>query len=77
MAQPARTPAQEDAPPVDPVAVDRAYHLHRARRQARLDRVRASRRAGMRFWLVLLGLLVVCIVLGFSIWREIERLFGL
>ncbi len=31
----------------------------------------------MRFWLVLLGLLVVCIVLGFSIWREIERLFGL
>lgn len=77
MAQPARTPAQEDAPPVDPVAVDRAYYLHRARRQARLDRVRASRRAGMRYWLVLLGLLVACIVLGFSIWREIERLFGL
>ncbi len=77
MAQPARTPAHEDTPPVDPIAVDRAYLLHWARRQARLDRVRASRRAGMRFWLVLLGLLVASIVLGFSIWREIERLFGL
>lgn len=77
MAQPASTPAHEDTPPVDPIAVDRAYLLHRARRQARVDRVRASRRAGMRFWLVLLGLLVASIVLGFSIWREIERLFGL
>jgi len=77
VAQPARTPAHEDRPPVDPIAVDRAYLLHRARRQARLDRVRASRRAGMRFWLVLLGLLVASIVIGFSIWHEIERLFGL
>lgn len=77
MAEPARTPSHEETPPVDPVAVDRAYLAHRARRQARLERVRATRRAGLRFWLVLLGLLVASIVLGFSIWREIERLFGL
>jgi len=78
-AAPAPAPAGKPAatPPVDPIAVDRAYLVHRARRQARLDRVRASRRAGLRFWLVLLGLLVGSIVLGFSIWREIERLFGL
>lgn len=75
MAEPARTRADE--PPVDPVAVDRAYLLHRARRQARVDRVRASRRAGVRFWLVLLALLAVSAVLGLSIWHEIERLFGL
>jgi hypothetical protein len=77
VAESARTPAHEDTPPVDPIAVDRAYLVHRARRQARLDRVRATRRAGLRFWLVLLGLFVASIVLGFSIWREIERLFGL
>lgn len=67
----------EDTPSVDPVAVDRAYLVHRARRQARVERVRASRRAGLRFWIVLLALLVASIVIGFSVWREIERLFGL
>ena len=78
MAEPARRhQAGDDAPPFDPVAIDRAYLQERARRRARAERSRARRRAGLRFWLVLLGLIVVSIVLTVTIWREVERLFGL
>lgn len=78
MAEPAtHTRARDDAPPFDPVAVDRAYLQERARRRARIERNRAKRRASLRFWLVLLGLLAVSVVLTLTIWREVERLFGL
>jgi len=78
MAEPAtRSPAGADVPPFDPVAVDRAYLQERARRRARVERTRARRRAGLRFWLVLLGLVAVSLILTLTIWREVERLFGL
>ena len=78
MAEPAtRPPAGDEAPPFDPVAVDRAYLAERARRRARIERTRARRRAGLRFWLVLLVLLAASLLLTLTIWREIERLFGL
>jgi len=77
MAEPAtRSPAGDDTP-FDPVAVDRAYLQERARRRARVERSRARRRAGLRFWLVLLGLVAVSVLLTLTIWREVERLFGL
>ena len=83
MAEPAARPrAEDDAPPFDPVpfdpgAVDRAYLQERARRRARIERSRATRRAALRFWLVLLGLIAVSVLLTLTIWREVERLFGL
>jgi hypothetical protein len=78
MAEPAkRSPAGEDAPPFDPVAVDRAYLQERARRRARIERSREQRRAAIRFWVVLLGLIAVAVVLTLTTWREVERLFGL
>lgn len=78
MSEPAtRPPAGDDAPPFDPVAVDRAYLQERARRRVRSERSRARRRAGLRFWLVLVGLIVVSVLLTLTIWREVERLFGL
>ena len=78
MAEPARrVPAAGDPPPFDPVAVDRAYLQERARRRARIERTRARKRAGLRFWFVLVSLVVVSVVLILSTWREIERLFGL
>ena len=64
-------------PPFDPVAVDRAYLQERARRRARLERLQARKRAGVRFWFVLLVLLAASLGLIVTIWREIERLFGL
>jgi hypothetical protein len=79
MAEPARREAVGDeAPPAyDPLAVDRAYLQERARRRARLERQRATRRASLRFWFVLLVLLAASVLLSLTIWREIERLFGL
>ena len=78
MAEPATRPsAGDDAPPFDPIAVDRAYLQERARRRARIERSRARRRASLRFWLVLLALLAASVLLSLTIWHEIERLFGL
>lgn len=77
MAEPATDSRAGDAPAFDPVAVDRAYLQERARRRARIERSRAKRRAALRFWLVLLGLIAISVLLTLTIWREVERLFGL
>jgi hypothetical protein len=67
----------DDAPALDPDAVRRSYHLHRARRKARIEHRRRSKRAGARFWVVLVVLVAVCAFLALTTWREIGRLFGL
>jgi hypothetical protein len=77
VAQPLRRLAEDEAPPIDPVAVDRAYRVERARRKLRDERRRASRRANRRFWLSMLALIVACVLLALTVWNEIERLFGL
>jgi hypothetical protein len=77
VAQPLRTPAEDDPPPIDPVAIDRNYRFERARRRVRDERRRATKKASRRFWYVLLLLLVACVVLAVSVWNEVERLFGL
>ncbi|HEY7381432.1 MAG TPA: hypothetical protein VH572_09495 [Gaiella sp.] len=69
--------AQDENPPIDPDAIDEAYRLHRARRRARVERRRQLRHAGVRFWLVLVVLIAVSIVLALTLWREVEKLFGL
>ena len=68
---------RDDAPSLDADAVRRSYQPHRARRRARVEHVRRSRRAGARFWVVLLLLVAACVVLAMTTWREIGRLFGL
>ena len=67
----------EDVPVYDPTAVGRAYHAHRVRRRVRGERARARRWAAVRFFLVMALLLALTVFLGVTIWREIERLFGL
>jgi hypothetical protein len=66
-----------DTPPVDPTAVSRAYRFHRARRRARVEHTRATRRAGLRFWFVLVLLLAASTVLAVTFWRQVQELFGL
>jgi hypothetical protein len=78
MAEPARRrDAVEDPPSIDPSAIDRAYRFHRARRRAREERVRERGLARLRFWAVLLTLLVLSAYLSLVVWRQIEGLFGL
>ena len=62
---------------LDPAAVQRAYQLHRARRRARRNHQRETKRAQLRFWLVLLALVAASIYLSIVIWHQIERTFGL
>ena len=69
--------AKDDVPVVDDEAVRDTVRLHRARRKGRIEHRRRTRRAGVRFWFVLLILLVASIVLTVTVWREIQRLFGL
>jgi hypothetical protein len=78
MAQPARSGnAQDDAPPVDPFAIERAYRLERAKRRARIERNRASRRAGFRFFVVLVVLLGLSVAFALTILQQVQDLFGL
>ena len=77
MAQPARRVAAPEQPPVDPLAVDRAYQYHRARRNARLRRKRETSRARLRFTLALVVLLALAIALIWTIYSEVQRVFGL
>jgi hypothetical protein len=78
MAEPARRrDAVEDPPSIDPSAIDRAYRFHRARRRAREECVRERGLARLRFWAVLLTLLVLTAYLSLVAWHQIERLFGL
>jgi hypothetical protein len=66
----------ESTPPLDQHAVEQAYRLHRARRRARFERHREKRRAGLRFWLVVLVLVAASVTLGVLIIQEVQRLFG-
>ena len=69
--------AREEAPPLDPHAVERAYRAHRARRAARERHLREKQTASFRFWFVLAIVLVVAAFLATRTLGEIEHLFGL
>ncbi len=77
VAQHTREARPDDVPVVDHEAVRDTVRLHRARRKARTAHRKRTRRAGIRFWLVLLILLVASVLLSVTIWHEIQRLFGL
>lgn len=78
MAQPARrVAAPREDPPVDPEAVDRAYHYHRARRNARIRRKREKAHARLRFMLTFSVLAALALVLVLSIWHQVQKVFGL
>jgi hypothetical protein len=79
MAQPARrrVAAPDDEPPVDPQAVDRAYHYHRARRNARLRRQREKAHARLRFFMTFAVLVGLALFLVLTIWHQVHKVFGL
>ena len=78
MSQPARRRrTRQEVPKYDPTAVERAYATHRARREARVRRIRARRYARIRFFAVIVLLLALSVYVALTAWRELERLFGL
>jgi hypothetical protein len=79
MAQPARrhVAAPPEDPPVDPEAIDRAYHYHRARRNARLRRQREKANARLRFFVTFTLLVGLAVFLLLTIWHEVQKVFGL
>ncbi|HLB17741.1 MAG TPA: hypothetical protein VK613_01280 [Gaiellaceae bacterium] len=79
MAQPARrhVAAPPEEPPVDPEAIDRAYHYHRARRNARVRRKREKAHARLRFFATFVVLVGLALFLLLTIWHEIQKVFGL
>ncbi len=81
MAQPAPSLPERslvnDEPPLDPDAITRSYRHHRARRAARAKLHRQKRWAGVRFWLVVVLVLVVTVVIATQTLGEIERVFGI
>jgi hypothetical protein len=78
VAQPARrTAAPSEDPPVDPSAIDRAYHYHRARRNARIRRSREKSRARLRFIITFVVLVGLAVFLMLTTWSEVQKVFGL
>jgi hypothetical protein len=78
MAEPARRPDAVEEPPLpDPIAVERAYRFHKTRRRIRQARKQERALARLRFFAVLLALIVLAAYLSLVVWRQIEHLFGL
>ena len=78
MAEPARRPDAVEEPPLpDPIAVERAYRFHQTRRRIRQERKQERALARLRFFAVLLALIVLAAYLSLVVWRQIEHLFGL
>jgi len=67
----------EEAPTVDADAVRERYQRQKAVRRAKIERRKQTKRAGARFWLVLLLLVAGFLVLAVTTWHEIGQLFGL
>jgi len=78
MAQPVQSQRERaEAPPLDPHAVHRAYHMYRAKRHARTEHRRATRYAHLRFWAFLGLLLLAVLVVAVTVWSEVAKLFGI
>jgi uncharacterized integral membrane protein len=79
MAQPAsRYPAlDEEAPSLDPAAIERAYLRERARRRARIERREYARSSNARFWVVLAVLFVLTVVIALFAFHQIQTTFGI
>jgi hypothetical protein len=78
MAEPARQaqPVEDDAPSLDPLAIERNYRRERARRRARIERRSAARRSDVRFFVTLLVLSFVTAFVILAAWHEVQTLFG-
>jgi hypothetical protein len=72
-----RPPAlDEDAPSLDPAAIERAYRRERARRRVRVERRTAARSSDARFWVVLAVLIFLTVCVALFAWHQVNTTFG-
>jgi hypothetical protein len=69
-------PVEEDAPSLDPRAIEQNYRRERARRRAKVERRSAVKRSNVRFWVTLLILAFVTAFIILAAWHEVQTLFG-
>ena len=69
--------APPEESPVDPEAIDRAYHYHRARRNARVRRKREKAHASLRFFVTFAVLAGLAVFLLLTSWHQVQKVFGL
>jgi hypothetical protein len=67
----------DDAPSLDPGAIERAYLRERARRRTRLHRRTEARSSNARFWVVISVLMLLTVLIVLTAWHEVQRTFGL
>ena len=67
----------DEAPSLDPAAIEHAYRRERARRRARVEHRQYARNSNARFWVMVAVILLVTIVLGLAALREIQTSFGI
>jgi hypothetical protein len=72
---PRRARPERHARPPSPL--ERSLVRERARRRAKLEHERERARAKRRFLALVAGLLFIAVVLAFTIWDQIQALFGL
>ena len=79
MVEPASRPAplEEEAPSLDPSAIERAYRRERSRRHVRSVRHEDARSSNARFFVVLAVLLFLTVVLALSALRVIQETVGI
>jgi hypothetical protein len=62
---------------LDPFELKREFALQKARRRAKVEHERELRRARVRFYALLGGLVFLMLFLSLSVWEKIEAVFGL
>jgi hypothetical protein len=66
----------EDAPSLDPAAIERAYLRERTRRRLRSDRRTEARSSNARFWVVLAVLMFLTVCIALFAWHQVQTTFG-
>jgi hypothetical protein len=69
-------PVEEDAPSLDPRAIEQNYRRERARRRAKVERRSAVKRSNVRFWVTFLILAFLTAFAILAAWHELQTLFG-
>jgi hypothetical protein len=70
-------PDGDDAPSLDPLAIERAYRRERHRRRMRVERRSEARRSHIRFWVTLLVLTFATAFIVLASWHKVQTMFGI